>query len=76
MDVAGVKSGESSFGGASETAKYMVRAVEVGVENAEPGASWASGALSADEAPTDFIIDYVRAYQYKPGAEPASNKPC
>lgn len=74
--VNGIKTGESNFGGASQTPEYMILSVEVGGENAEPGASWASGALSADEAPTDFIIDYVRAYQYKPGAEPASNKRC
>ena len=74
--VNGIKTGESDFGGASQTPEYMILSVEVGGENAEPGASWASGALSAEDAPTDFIIDYVRAYQYKPGAEPAADLPC
>lgn len=66
--VNGVKTGFSDFGGASQTPEFMILSVEVGGDGATPGESWASGALSRDAAPTDFVIDYVRAYQYKTGA--------
>jgi hypothetical protein len=29
------------------------------------GASWAGEALATDAHPSDFVIDYVRAYQYR-----------
>ncbi len=41
-----------------------ILSVEVGGENAVPGESWAEGVLSDGDTPTDFIVDYVRAYQY------------
>ncbi len=61
----GVKTGSSDFGGASRTPEYLILSVEVGGENAVPGESWAQGVLRQGDAPTDFIVDYVRAYQYK-----------
>ena len=61
----GVKTGRSDFGGASAVPEYLILSVEVGGENAVPGESWAEGVLSDGDTPTDFIVDYVRAYQYK-----------
>lgn len=74
--VNGIKTGESDFGGASQTPEYMILSVEVGGADAEPGASWAVGTLSGSDKPTDFIIDYVRAYQYRPGEEQKTKSPC
>ena len=61
----GIKTGRSDFGGASQVPEYMILSVEVGGENAVPGESWAGGPLEPDSETTDFIIDYVRVYQYK-----------
>ena len=61
----GIKTGHSDFGGASQVAEYLILSVEVGGENAVPGESWAGGPLTPDSETTDFIVDYVRVYQYK-----------
>ena len=61
----GIETGRSDFGGASQVPEYLILSVEVGGENAVPGDSWAGEALTPDSAPTDFVIDYVRAYSYK-----------
>ncbi|MBQ6164350.1 MAG: glycoside hydrolase family 16 protein [Clostridia bacterium] len=64
--VNGIETGRSSFGGTAKVPEFMILSVEVGGENAEPGDSWAGASLAPGDAPTDFVIDYVRAYQYKP----------
>ena len=61
----GIKTGKSDFGGASQVPEYLLLSVEVGGENAVPAESWAGEALTPDSIATDFIIDYVRVYQYK-----------
>ncbi|MBR3438937.1 MAG: glycoside hydrolase family 16 protein [Clostridia bacterium] len=61
----GIETGRSSFGGASQVPEYLILSVEIGGENAVPGESWAGPALSPDSAPTDFVVDYVRAYRFK-----------
>lgn len=63
--VNGVETGRSNFGGASQVPEYMILSVEVGGADAVPGESWSGSILTTDDMPTDFIIDYVRAYQYK-----------
>ena len=63
--VNGIKTGRSSFGGASMVPEFLILSVEVGEENAISGASWAEGVLAPGCETTDFIVDYVRAYQYK-----------
>ena len=63
--VNGIETGRSDFGGASQTPEYMLLSVEVGGSDAHPGDSWAVSALTPDSETTDFIVDYVRAYQYK-----------
>ena len=61
----GIKTGSSDFGGASRVPEYMILSVEVGGQNAVPADSWAGAALADGSEPTDFVVDYVRAYQYK-----------
>ena len=61
----GVETGRSSFGGTSRVPEYLLLTAEVGGANGVAGASWAGDALQSDAEPTDFVIDYVRAYQYR-----------
>ena len=61
----GVETGRSSFGGASDAAEYLILSVEVGGKDGTAADSWAGTALSPEFTPTDFIVDYVRVYQYK-----------
>ena len=61
----GIETGRTAFGGPSRVPEYLLLSVEVGGENAEPTDSWAGAALTPESKPTDFIIDYVRVYQYK-----------
>ncbi len=63
--VNGIKTGHSDFGGASRVPEYLLLSVEIGGDDAVPGESWAGGPLAEDSKVTDFIVDYVRAYQYK-----------
>ena len=62
----GIETGRSSFGGTSKVPEYLILSVEIGGANAIPGDSWAGKAISPDDVPTDFVIDYVRAYAYRP----------
>ncbi|MBQ7597601.1 MAG: family 16 glycosylhydrolase [Clostridia bacterium] len=61
----GVETGRSSFGGTSRVPEYLLLTAEVGGANGVAAASWAGDALQSDAEPTDFVIDYVRAYQYR-----------
>lgn len=61
----GVETGRSDFG-VSKAPEWMILSVEVGGNNAQPEDNWAGAAIDTNtEALTDFIIDYVRVYQYK-----------
>ncbi len=60
------KCGSSKFGGVSKVPEYLLLSVEVGGENGIPADSWCGiSAENNTEPPTDFIVDYVRVYQYK-----------
>ena len=62
----GVEAGRSSFGGVSQVPEYLLLSVEVGGENGTPGDSWCGRSIETNtEAITDFVVDYVRVYQYK-----------
>ena len=61
----GVETGRSSFGGTSRVPEYLLLTAEVGGANGVAGSSWAGDALSSDAQPSDFVIDYVRVYQYR-----------
>ena len=61
----GVETGRSDFGGTSRVPEYLLLTAEVGGANGVAAASWAGDALQSDAQPTDFTVDYVRAYQFK-----------
>ena len=62
----GVKAGKSDFGGACQVPEFVLLSVEVGGDNGIADQSWAGPSADTNtEAPTDFIVDYVRVYQYK-----------
>ena len=61
----GLETGRSSFGGTSLVEEYLILSVEVGGSNGVAQDNRAGKALQSDFVPTDFIVDYVRAYQYK-----------
>lgn len=63
--VNGIETGRTSFGGTSLVPEYMILSVEVGGTDGVAGDSWAGAAPDTDFVPTDFVVDYVRAYQYK-----------
>ncbi len=65
----GKKTRETDFGGASQVEEFMILSVEVGGENGVPGKSSAAGVITDNEGGNDFssefIVDYVRYYEYK-----------
>lgn len=62
----GQKCGSTKFGGVSKVPEYLLLSVEVGGENGEAKDSWAGPSIDTNtEEPTDFVVDYVRVYQYK-----------
>lgn len=62
----GKKCATSKFGGVSAVPEYLLLSVEVGGSDGIPSDSWAGPSIETNaQAPTDFIVDYVRAYQYK-----------
>ena len=64
--VNGRKAGKSKFGGISEDEQWLLLSVEVGGDNAVPAESWAGPSIETDPSVvSDFIVDYVRVYQYK-----------
>lgn len=64
--VNGVKTGKSDFGGVSRNPEWLLLSVEVGGDNAVPGESWAGPSIETDTSlVSDFVVDYVRVYQYK-----------
>lgn len=61
----GIKVGKSSFGGVSKTPEWPILSVEIGGEAGVAGESWVGASVETNIEPlTDFIVDYVRVYQY------------
>ena len=61
----GVETGRTDFGGPSQVPEYMIVNCNVNGTEGFPLNGWVGDALTFDsEAPTDFVVDYVRAYQY------------
>ncbi len=56
----------TDFGGASLAPEYLIASVEVGGSNGVAAESWAGPDADVNtDGVTDFIVDYVRVYQYK-----------
>lgn len=56
----------SDFGGASQAPEYLIASVEVGGANGVADKSWAGASADVNtDGVTDYIVDYVRVYQYK-----------
>ena len=63
----GVETGRSKFGGVSRCPEYMILSCEIDGVDGEPFYGW-SGVITKNkknEIPAEFVVDYVRAYQYK-----------
>lgn len=61
----GVETGRTSFG-VSHEPEWLILSTEVGGQNAVPADDWAGEAINKPgNIITDFIVDYVRVYQYK-----------
>lgn len=62
----GKETSRSDFGYASRVPEYLIASVEVGGSDGVPGFSWAGLPASMNsDGVTDFIIDYIKVYQYK-----------
>ncbi|MBP9988375.1 MAG: glycoside hydrolase family 16 protein [Ruminococcus sp.] len=62
----GVETGRSKFGGVSKAPEYLILSCEVDGVDGVPFYGW-SGLITKNkkhELPAEFIVDYVRAYQY------------
>ena len=59
--------GRSKFGGVCRSPEYLRCTCEVDGTHGKPTFGWSGKITRAaeDELPADFVIDYVRAYQYK-----------
>ena len=66
----GKETGHSRFGGVSRVPEYMLLSIEIDGDNGIPSHGW-SGIITANDPgalPAEFVVDYVRAYQYKTDA--------
>lgn len=64
----GVETGRTDFGGTSQVPEYMILTSQFNGIKGFPLNGRVGDALTFDsEAPTDFVIDYVRVYQYNSG---------
>ena len=61
----GIETGRTAFGGASLVDEWMLLTVEVGGADGVAADSWAGKKPDPDTEISDFIVDYVRVYQYK-----------
>ena len=61
----GIESGRGSYGDPSQIPLFMVLSVELYGEGAVPAAGWAGDIRSNRDLPSEFVVDYVRAYRYK-----------
>ncbi|MGN1348101.1 MAG: family 16 glycosylhydrolase [Acutalibacteraceae bacterium] len=70
----GVESYRTDFGGTSKKPEFMILSVEVGGADGKPGKSWAGKPFDTMgmDYQSEFVIDYVRAYQYKDKTAEAS----
>lgn len=63
----GYETARSSFGGVSHGPEYLLLSVEVDGTGGRPGHGWSGhiGKNRPGALPADFVVDYVRVYQYR-----------
>lgn len=63
----GVETCRSSFGGVSQNKEFMILSVEVDGVDGKPVFGWSGNVKNNADGtlPVDFIVDYVKVYQYK-----------
>lgn len=63
----GVETCRSSFGGVSQNEEFMILSVEVDGVAGKPVFGWSGNVENNPEGtlPIDFVVDYVKVYQYK-----------
>lgn len=62
----GIEAGRSNFGGVSQVPEFMIISTEVAGADGVPSENILNHEKENDtHMPSDFIVDYVRAYQYK-----------
>ncbi len=62
----GIETGRSSYGGVSKAPEWLKLSAEVDGSEGEPNLGW-SGRIDRNEEgklPADFIVDYVKVYQF------------
>ena len=72
--VNGKETGRSRFGGVSRVPEYLQLSVEIDGVAGKPFPGW-SGKITGNAPgtfPVDFIVDYVRAYQYNTITDPSA----
>ena len=62
----GKETGHSTFGGVSKVPEYMILSCEIDGVDGVPFPGWSGRTVKpdAEDLPAEFIVDYVRAYQY------------
>ena len=72
--VNGRETGRSDFGGVSEVPEYMLLSTEFDGVDGKPFHGWSGKARpNAKDLPAEFIVDYVRAYQYTDRLTPSGS---
>lgn len=61
----GIEAARSTFGGVSQEPQYMILSVEVDGKDGLPTPGWSGDIRNNEHLPSAFVVDYVRAYQYK-----------
>lgn len=63
----GVETARSSFGGVSQNEEFMILSVEVDGVGGKPVFGWSGNIENNPDGtlPIDFVVDYVKVYQYK-----------
>ena len=66
----GRETGRSKFGGVSKVEEYMLLSTEFDGVDGVPFPGWSGNIVTpdAEDLPAEFIVDYVRAYQYNSDA--------
>lgn len=61
----GKQSGSSNFGGAAQAPLFLLLSVEVDGAQGQAKNTWSGDIQKYKDFPSEFVVDYVRVYQYK-----------